>query len=178
MQHLKDAICHSPTFCHLDYEFGCEVILAVDTSAIAIRYILSQEGDDGKRYPNQFGSISLTEVESHYSQAKLKLYGLFHTLCIVCVFIFRVANFIVEMDTKYIKGIINNLDLQLNITINCWITGILLFSFCLVHIPAIHYTRADGLSCHPLSEDKPLQEDDFEDWLDRVYSFSISLLND
>ena len=81
------------------------------------------------------------------------------------------------MDAKYIEGMINNPDLQPNATINCWITGILLFTFHLIHIPATHYTRADGLSHCPLSKDDPPQEDDFEDWLDRVYSFFVSLLN-
>jgi len=77
MQHLKDAICLSPALRRLDYTSRCEVILAVDTSKIAVRYILSQEGEDGKRYPNRFGSLTLTDVESRYSQAKLELYGLF-----------------------------------------------------------------------------------------------------
>jgi len=77
MQHLKDAICLSPALRHLDYTSGCEVILAVDTLKITVRYILSQEGEDGKRYPNRFGSLTLTDVESCYLQAKLELYELF-----------------------------------------------------------------------------------------------------
>ena len=77
MQCLKDAICQSPALHQLNYESSREVILAVDTSVIAVRYILSQEGDDGKHYPNFFGSIGLSNVKSCYSQAKLKLYGLF-----------------------------------------------------------------------------------------------------
>ena len=80
MQWLKDAICNSSVIHRLDYESGREVVLAVDTSMIAVGCILSQEGEDGKRYPNHFGSISLTEVESCYSQAKLELYGLFRSL--------------------------------------------------------------------------------------------------
>ena len=80
MQCLKDAICQSPALRRLDYESGREVILAVDTSLIAVGYILSQEGDDGKRYPNRFGSIGLSDVESCYSQAKLELYRLFCAL--------------------------------------------------------------------------------------------------
>jgi len=87
----------------------------VNTSNIAIRFILLQVGEDGKHYPSQFGSIVLTEVESCYSQAKLELYGLFHTLCI---FIFGVKNLTVEVNTKYIKGMINNPNLQPNMTIN------------------------------------------------------------
>jgi len=77
MQHLKNAICLSPVLHHLNYEFGREVILAVDTSLIAIRYILSQEDDDRKRYPNHFRLLMLMDIESQYSQAKLELYGLF-----------------------------------------------------------------------------------------------------
>ena len=82
------------------------------------------------------------------------------------------------MDAKYVQGMINNLDLQPNVTINRWITGILLFSFHLVHIPTTHHTGADGLSRCLLSDEDPPEEDDFEDWLDNSYSFSITLLND
>ena len=49
------------------------------------------------------------------------------------------------MDAKYVQGMINNLDLQPNMTINQWITGILLFSFRLIHIPTVHHTGADRL---------------------------------
>ena len=153
------------------------MVLAVDTSMIAVRYILSQEGEDGKRYPNHFGLIRLMEVESHYSQAKLELYRLFCSLRAVRIFIFGVANLTVEMDAKYVKGMINNPDLQPNVTINQWITGILLFTFWLVHIPTIHHTGADGLSHCLSSEDDPPENDNFKDWLDNAYSFSISLLN-
>ena len=178
MQCLKDAICQSPVLRQLDYESSREVILAIDTSLIVVGYILSQEGDNGKHYPNCFGSIGLSDVKSCYSQVKLKLYGLFCALQAVCIFVFGVNNFTVEMDSRYVQGMINNLDLQPNTTINRWIVGILLFSFHLVHIPAAHHTGADGLSCClPLDEDPP-KEDDFEDWLDNSYSFSITLLND
>ena len=80
MIHLKDEIIQSPALQWLDYKCRREVVLAVDTSDIAVGFILSQEGEDGKCYPNHFGSISLTSIESWYSQAKLELYGLFHSL--------------------------------------------------------------------------------------------------
>jgi hypothetical protein len=82
------------------------------------------------------------------------------------------------MDAKYVKGMINNPDLQPNATINQWITGILLFNFRLVHIPATHHTGVDGLSRRPAAENDPPEDNDFEDWLDRAYSFSVSLHND
>ena len=134
MNRPKDEIIKSPALHRLDYESSQEVVLAVDTLVIAVGFILSQEGEDGKRYLNRFGSISLTSIESWYSQAKLELYGLFQSLRAVRVFIFRVTNLVVEMDAKYIKGMINNPDLQPNATINRWIAGILLFHFKIHHI--------------------------------------------
>ena len=157
----------------MDYESSRETVLAVDTSVITVSFILSQEGEDGKCYPNRFGSISLTSVESQYSQAKLKLYGLFCSLRAVRVFIFGVTNLVIEMDAKYIKGMINNPDLQPNATINRWITGILLFHFELRHISADQHTGPDGLLRQPPSDDNPPDMDDFEDWLDNSYSFAL-----
>jgi len=159
MQHLKDAV-------------------AVDTSNIAVGYILMQLGEDGKWYPSRFGSLTLNEVECWYSQAKVELYGLFRALRTVRVWIFGVWNLTVEVDAKYIKGMINNPDMQPNTSINRWIAGILLFNFKLVHVPVTKHTRADGLSRRSPSEDDPNIVEDHEDWLDNTYSFSIHLLND
>jgi transposase InsO family protein len=178
MQRLKDAVINSPALRRIDYECGREIILAVDTSNIAVGYILMQLGEDGKRYPSRFGSLTLNEVESRYSQAKLELYGLFRALRAVRVWIFGVRNLTIEVDAKYIKGMINNPDLQPNASINRWIAGILLFNFKLVHVPAAKHTGADGLSRRPPSEDDPEISEDHEDWLDSAYSFSIQLLND
>ena len=69
MQCLKDAICQSPALHRPDYESSRKVILAIDTSLIVVGYILLQEGDDGKHYPNHFDSIGLSNVESWYSSA-------------------------------------------------------------------------------------------------------------
>jgi hypothetical protein len=77
MQCLKDAVINSPALCCIDYESGRDIILAVDMSNMAIGYILMQLGDDGRKYPARFRSITLNDVEARYSQAKLELYGLF-----------------------------------------------------------------------------------------------------
>jgi len=52
----------------------------------------------------------------------------------------------VEVDAKYIGGMLNKPDIQLNATINRWITAILLFDFKLVHTPAKEHKGPDGLS--------------------------------
>jgi hypothetical protein len=103
------------------------------------------------------------EHESQYSQAKIELYGLFCALRAYCIYIIGVKNLVVEVDAKYLKGMLNNPDIQPNATINRWITGILSFDFKLVHVPAIHHTTTDGLSHQlPAPEDLP-ETDDFEE---------------
>jgi hypothetical protein len=178
MQILKDMVLSSPALKRLDYASERKVILAVNTSNIAIGFILLQVGKDGKHYPSWFGSIALTEVESHYSKAKLELYGLFHALRMVHISIFGVKNLTVEVNTKYIKGMINNPDLQPNMTINWWIAGILLFLFKLIHVSMLKHKGIDGLSKRPPVEEDPMEDNDYEDWIDRAYSFTIVLLND
>jgi hypothetical protein len=49
---------------------------------------------------------------------KLELYSLFRALCAYCIYIIEVKNLIVEIDTKYLKGMLNNPDIQPNMTIN------------------------------------------------------------
>src|SRR5271155_128343 len=101
-----------------------EVILAVNSSWIAVGFILSQMEDDGKRYPSRYGSITWNEREQKYSQAKIELYGLFRALKALQIFIIGVENLTVEVDARYIKGMINNPDIQPNATLNRWIAGI------------------------------------------------------
>src|SRR5271155_806976 len=130
-----------------------EVILAVNSSWIAVGFILSQMEDDGKRYPSRYGSITWNEREQKYSQAKIELYGLFRALKAVKTFIIGVQNLTVEVDAKYIKGMINNPDIQPNATINRWIAGILLFDFKLRHVSLKNHVPADGLSRRPRAEE-------------------------
>jgi hypothetical protein len=77
---LKTAIANSPALKPIDYDSENPVILAVDSCMNGAGYIIFQIGDDKKRYPSRFGSITFNERESRYSQAKLELYGLFRAL--------------------------------------------------------------------------------------------------
>jgi hypothetical protein len=147
MENIKDLVTRSSALRPLDYAtHDWPIILAVDSSVTAIGYVLIQIRDYKRRYPSRFGSIAWTEHESQYSQAKLELYGVFHALRAYRIYIIGVKNLIVEVDAKYLKGMLNNPDIQPNVTINRWIAGILLFDFKLVHVPAIHHMAADGLS--------------------------------
>jgi hypothetical protein len=119
MENIKELVTCSPALCPLNYAAHYwPIILTVDSSIIAVGYVLMQVRDDKRWYLSQFGSIAWTECKSRYSQAKLELYGLFRTLCAYCIYIIGVKNLIIEVDAKYIKGMLNNPDIQPNATIN------------------------------------------------------------
>src|SRR5277367_1524797 len=82
MDDLKQALLTSPSLRPINYESPSPVILAVDTSHIAIGYILSQcDPEKPKlRYQARFGSITLNERVCRFSQPKLELYSLYRTL--------------------------------------------------------------------------------------------------
>ena len=119
----------------------------MDTSYIAIGYVIAQDDPDKPkaRHPSHFGSMLLNPREAKYSQPELELYSLFQSLCTVRLWIIGISNLIIEVDAKYIKVMLNNPNIQPNVTINRWITGILLFDFMLKHIPGTSHSP-DGLS--------------------------------
>ena len=81
-----------------------------------------------------------------------------------------VRNLIVEVDAKYIKGMLNKPELQPNAVINRWIQGILLFDFTLVHIAGIRFRGPDALSCRPREDEEEVETYD-DSWLDEVALF-------
>lgn len=174
---LIKAVVESPAVKPINYLSDDKVILAVDTSVIAIGYVLSQmqPGSSTKRFPSRFGSIPISERESHYSQPKLELYGLYRSLRATRLYIVGVRNLVVEVDAKYIKGMLNNPDIQPTATVNRWIAGILLYHFELVHVPGKTH-GPDGLSRRkPQEDDEPEPEE--KDWVDEVYGL-MHIIND
>ena len=180
METLKQALLNSPALRPIDYESPAPVILAVDTSIHAIGFYLAQCDPDNprKRYFNRFCSITLNERESRFSQPKLEIYGLYRALRSLRLYIIGVRNLIVEVDARYIKGMLQNPDIAPNATINRWITAILLFQFTLVHVPGTQH-GPDGLSRRlPQDDDDPPDVDeDFEDWVDNMNGF-MHVIND
>ena len=177
MEKLKLLAQNCPAIRAIDYDSDKEVTLAVDASWMAVGFVLSQQGHDGKRYPSRYGSITWNETEQKYSQAKLELYGLFRALKAVKMYIIGVKNFVVEVDAKYIKGMINNPDIQPSATINRWIAGILMYTFQLRHVSAKDHAPADGLSRRRRSPEDPdtLEESESED--DVESAFTMERLN-
>jgi hypothetical protein len=73
----------------------------------------------------------------------------------------------VEVDAKYIKGMLNAPDLQPNAAINRWIQGILLFDFNLIHVPGKTFHAPDALSRRGLAEGETIEVHD-DSWLDDI----------
>jgi len=178
MNDLKDALLKSPALRPIDYTSDAQVILSVDTSYIAVGYLLSQCDLENPRlrYYAKFGSITLNEREARYSQPKLELYGLYRTLCALKPLLLGIRNLVIEVDAKYIQGMLKNPDIAPSATINRWILGILMFHFTLVHVPGSHH-GPDGLSRRrPQPGDADDPDDGFEDWVDKVNGF-LHMLN-
>lgn len=169
---IKEAIISSPALRPLDYQSGRPIVLKVDSSPIGFGVIVLQEGEDARRYPSRFLSGCWNATESRYSQPKRELYGLFRGLRAVRLYIAGYHNVIIEVDAKFIKGMINNPDLQPNATINRWIAGILLFEFRLVHVPGETHA-ADGTSRRRRAPGDPEPDTEFDDWIDEQYGFTL-----
>jgi len=127
-------------------------------------------------YYNWFGFITLNDHKQRFSQPKLEIYGLYHAFSALWLFLIGVQNLVVKVNAHYIKGILNNLDIVPSASINCWILSILTFHFTLIHTPGSNH-GPDGLLWHcPQPGNVPAEDDDFEDWIDQLYSF-VHLIN-
>src|SRR6201996_1396778 len=176
---LKQALLNLLALRPIDYQSDSPVILAVDTSQIAVGFYLCQADPviPKKQYFARFGSLLLNDRERRFSQPKLELYGLYRALRAYKMFLVGVRNLIVEVDARYIKGMLNNPDIAPSASVNRWIVSILTFHFELRHVPGkVH--GPDGLSRRPPqpdndSEGEESDEDaeDFEDWIDNLYGF-------
>jgi hypothetical protein len=164
---MKEVITSAPALRPVDYSSDNPVILSVDSSQIAVGFILSQLDDEGRRRTARYGSLPMNEREACYSQPKLELYGLYRALRHWRLYLIGVKYLQVEVYAKYIKGMLNEPDLQPNAAVNRWIQGILMFDFTLVHVPAVQFRGPDALSRRELAEDEDVPEHD-DSWLDEI----------
>ena len=164
---LKTLVSSPPALMAIDYSSDKPVVISVDTSQMAVGFILSQLDENGKKRPARYGSLPMNEREARYSQPKLELYGLYRALRHWRLHLVGVKKLIVEVDAKYIKGMLKEPDLQPNAAMNRWIQGILTFDFTLTHVPADKFKGPDALSRRPMAEDEQIIEDD-DEWLDEI----------
>jgi hypothetical protein len=171
---LIAALLDSQALRAIDYKSDAPVILAVDTSHIAVGFHLCQcdPDDPRRRHYARFGSITLNDREAKFSQPKLELYGLYRSLSALRLYLIGVRNLIIEVDARYIKGMLANPDIAPSASVNRWIFSILSFHFELVHVPGTNH-GPDGLSRRPRQplDNPPPDTEEFDDWIDRLHSF-------
>ncbi|ESK82217.1 polyprotein [Moniliophthora roreri MCA 2997] len=157
MDLIKEALRNAEPLKPIDYKSNGEVILAVDTSYLAVRYYLYQCDIKDKKKRNYclFGSITLNEREARFSQPKRELYRLKLALLAMYYWTVGCRKLAVETDAKYIKGMLDNPSIAPNAMINRWIEEIWKYHFTLIHIPATSHSLADSLSQRPPGGQEP-----------------------
>ena len=177
MYQLKQEIQDLPSLTSIDYWCGRLVILSVDSSPTGVGWIISQFNAKGDRCPSRFGSICWNEREAKYSQSKMELYGLFRALRASRLYLVGLPTFQVEVDAKYIAGMLGNPDIQPNAAINRWIAAIKLFDFTLIHVPGRNHIGPDGLSrrrqANDDTEDEQEQQEAAEQWIDDALDMGV-----
>jgi hypothetical protein len=172
-ERLKTLVTKTPALRPVDYRSDNPLILSVDSSKYGIGFILSQLDEQGRRRPARYGSLPTNARERNYSQPKIELYGLYRAIRHWRLHLVGARKLVVEVDAKYIRGMLNEPDLQPNATMNRWIQGIMLFDFKLVHVPAEQFKGPDALSRRPLASDEEIEDDDDDD-LDAMYLLSFA----
>ena len=171
MDLLKQRITSAPALIPLDYSSRRLSIVAVHSSNIPVGWIVYQLDSEDCRHPSRYGSIAWTERKSRYSQAKVELYGVYRALRALRIYLVGLPTFNLEVDAKYIQGMINNPYIQPNNAMNRWIAAILLFTFKLVHVPGKDHGGPDGLSRRkPVEGDVEEREDG---WVDEVLGLGV-----
>jgi len=123
-QDLKTALLTSPALRTIDYTSDASIILSVDTSYIAVGFILSQCDPDKPNihYFAWFRSITLNNCEARFSQPKLELYGLYRAVHALKLYLISCRNLIVEVDAKWVVPtifIINSRQMPAQIIVPC-----------------------------------------------------------
>lgn len=117
---LKQVLLNSTALQPINYESSTPIILAVNTSPITIGFYICQEDESNpcKCYYTRFGSIPLNNRERQFLQPKLEPHSLFHALRAYKMFLIGVCNFVVEVDARYIQGMLNHPDIALSASMN------------------------------------------------------------
>ncbi|KNZ80751.1 hypothetical protein J132_04561 [Termitomyces sp. J132] len=149
---------------------------SVDTSYIAVSYYLCQyTSSNCKECPyNHFGLIMLNNREAKFSQPKLELYGLYQALQALQMYLIGIRNLIIEVDTHYIKSMLQNSNIQPSASMNHWIMAILMFHFELVHIKGTFHGPDSLLQCLLQPSNPPPDNSNnpiYEDQIDCLHEF-------
>ena len=133
------------------------VTLAVDSAQSGVGWVLFQRMEDGIEYPIEFGSRTFNETESHYSQPKLELYGVFRAVKACRRYLWG-YHFRIKVDARSVIQMVNNPDLP-NAPMTRWVSYLHLFNFEMEHVPATQHKGPDGLSRRRPSEEDSEESD-------------------
>ncbi|KNZ81263.1 hypothetical protein J132_02098 [Termitomyces sp. J132] len=90
------------------------------------------------------------------------------------MYLIGIRNLIIKVDARYIKGMLQNPNIQPSTSMNRWIMAILMFHFELVHVKGTFH-GPDGLSRRPPQPGNPPVDDSdnsvYEDWIDCLHGF-------
>ena len=169
MEAVKEGVRQAKALRPIDYDGQGAVVLAVDTSYIAVGFYIYQEDqlDPKKKHYAKFGSRNLNSREARFSQPKRELFGLKEALRMNKRWLFGARKLVVETDAKYIKGMLEHPDMMPNATINRWIDEILMYHFVLRHKAGATF-GPDGLSRRPTQPGDPPIDISSEDEADEV----------
>jgi hypothetical protein len=106
---------------------------------------------EARRRPIRFRSLTFDERESRYSQPKLELYGLYRALRKCRSYVVSVRNLVVEVDTLYIRRMLNSLELAQDATVGRWVEEISTYPCTLRHVRAAQHVALNGLFRGPQS---------------------------
>ena len=127
----------------IDYLCKHDILVEVDSLYISVQWATNH------KIPSRFSSLTWNPHEMRYSQSKLELFGLFHSLCQLQPFVYGIPNLKVLMDVQYVKGMLTHPVEVPSTTMSQWREGILHFSFTLIHVPKECLLVPDMLSRQP-----------------------------
>ena len=73
VQRLKEVLVAAPALRRAVYGKEILIYVTVDTSPTGIGWVISQEDEDGTRFPIRFGAKVLSERQRGYAQVKREL---------------------------------------------------------------------------------------------------------
>lgn len=145
MNQLKQLVSTHPQLTKIDYHSTRLITLAVDSFPTGAGWVLYQDGHDGHRRPVEYVLIAFTEEESRYSQPKRELCGLTKALKKTKYDLWG-THFRLEVDPTSLLQMVNNPNLP-NAAMSRWLAYIKLFTFAMVHVPAVpDHVIPDALS--------------------------------
>ncbi|MBW0540858.1 hypothetical protein O181_080573 [Austropuccinia psidii MF-1] len=145
---LRRIVGEEITLKKLDYDKGAgKIKLALDSSYIAARAVLTQEDKEGKDRPVLYEAINSSKLELKNSQPTLELCGVARILKKHQKILWG-QYFELQVDSKALIEMINTPCLP-NAPMTRWVAFIQLFSCDLVHKPGRTFTIPDGISIRP-----------------------------